>query len=56
MASIGQIVLHRLQDLLKFTVLWCFQNAYEFVAIVHVLEKVEDPSNVEIYFQNCMLK
>ena len=31
------------------------QNAYECMAIVHVLEKIEQPSNVEINFQNCKL-
>ena len=32
------------------------QNAYECVAMVHVLEKMEQPSSVEINFKNCKLK
>ena len=32
------------------------QNTYECVAMVHVLEKIEQPSSVEINFKNCKLK
>ena len=40
------------------TIMLHAQNAYECVAMVHVLEKMdpEQPSNVEINFQNCKLK
>jgi hypothetical protein len=38
------------------TIMLHAQNAYECVAMVHVLEKIEQPSNVEINFQNCKLK
>ena len=32
------------------------QNAYECVAMVHVLEKIDEQCTVEINFQNCKLK
>jgi hypothetical protein len=38
------------------TIMLHAQNAYECVAMVHVLEKMEQPSNVEVNFQNCKLK
>ena len=38
------------------TIMLHAQNAYECMAMVHVLEKIEQPSNVEINFQNCKLK
>ena len=38
------------------TIMLHAQNAYECVAMVHVLEKIDQPSNVEISFQNCKLK
>jgi hypothetical protein len=38
------------------TIMLHAQNAYECVAMVHVLEKIEQPSYVEINFQNCKLK
>ena len=37
------------------TIMLHAQNAYECVAMVHVLEKIEQPCNVEINFQNCKL-
>ena len=38
------------------TIMFLAQNAYECVAMVHVLEKIDQPCNVEINFQNCKLK
>ena len=38
------------------TIMLYAQNAYECVAMVHVLEKIDQPCNVEINFQNCKLK
>ena len=38
------------------TIMFHAQNAYECVAMVHVLEKIGQPSNVEINFKNCKLK
>ena len=38
------------------TIMLHAQNAYECVAMVHVLEKIEQPSSVEINFKNCKLK
>ena len=38
------------------TIMLHAQNAYECVAMVHMLEKIEQPCNVEINFQNCKLK
>ena len=38
------------------TIMLHARNAYECVAMVHVLEKIDQPSNVEINFQNCKLK
>ena len=37
------------------TIMLHSHNAYECVAMVHVLEKIEQPANVEINFQNCKL-
>ena len=38
------------------TIMLHAQNAYECVAVVHMLEKIEQPSSVEINFKNCKLK
>ena len=38
------------------TIMLHAQNAYECAAMAHVLEKIEQPSNVEINFQTCKLK
>ena len=38
------------------TIMLHAQNAYECVAMVHVLEKIEQPCKVEINFRNCKLK
>ena len=38
------------------TIMFHSQNAYECMAMVHVLDKIEQPSNVEINFQKCKLK
>ena len=38
------------------TIMLHSQNAYECVAMVHVLEKIEQQCSVEINFQNCNLK
>ena len=38
------------------TIMLHSQDAYECMAIVHVLEKIEQPSSVEINFQKCKLK
>ena len=38
------------------TIMLHAQNAYECVAMVHVLEKIDQPCNVEINFQNCRIK
>ena len=38
------------------TIMLHAQNAYECVAMVHLLEKIEQPSSVEINFKNCKLK
>ena len=32
------------------------QNAYECMAVVHMLKKIEQPCNVKINFQSCKLK
>ena len=33
-----------------------FQNIYECMAMVYVLEKIDQPSTMEVNFQNCKLK
>ena len=38
------------------TIMLHSQNAYECMAMMHVLEKIDQPSNVEINFRNCKLK
>ena len=38
------------------TVMFHSQNAYECIAMINMLEKIKQPSTVEINFQNCKLK
>ena len=38
------------------TIMLHAKNAYECVAMVHLLEKIEQPSSVEINFKDCKLK
>ena len=38
------------------TIMLHAQNAYECMAMAHVLEKIKQPSNVEINFKSCKLK